>query len=135
MSGWTKVSAESRAGSKPVVVALVADLLFASKIDGAARSQGVTVRIVRDPAAAVNATIEAGGTLILVDLALRKGDPVAAIAALKDHPETAATPLWAFGPHTATELLRDARSAGADRVLARSAFVQELPPLLSSLRR
>jgi hypothetical protein len=36
----------------------------------------------------------------------------------------------AFGPHREGDAFRAAREAGADRVLARSAFVERLPELL-----
>jgi CheY-like chemotaxis protein len=57
-------------------------------------------------------------------------DVPALIARLKSDPETATIPVIAFGSHVNAEALRAAREAGADRVLARSAFVRDLPALL-----
>jgi hypothetical protein len=40
-------------------------------------------------------------------------------------------PVVAFASHVRADLIAEARAAGADRVLARSAFVAELPALVA----
>jgi hypothetical protein len=52
---------------------------------------------------------------------------------LKADPELRTLLVVAFGSHLDREALQAARSAGADRVLARSAFVRELQPLLRGI--
>jgi hypothetical protein len=42
-------------------------------------------------------------------------------------------PVLAFGRHTEAALLREARVAGCDRVVARSQLVEELPALLGEV--
>jgi len=104
------------------VVALVADLLFASKIRGAGGPVETATR-----ADAVRERVERGAVrLVLVDLAVRE-DAVGLIRWVKESSEAEVV---AFGPHTYAELLEAAREAGTDRVLARSAFVRELPGIL-----
>ncbi|MBV9279511.1 MAG: hypothetical protein JOZ41_05480, partial [Chloroflexi bacterium] len=44
----------------------------------------------------------------------------------------ASGPLIAFGPHVDAERRKAARAAGADRVLAKSKFVTELPRLMAA---
>jgi CheY-like chemotaxis protein len=49
---------------------------------------------------------------------------------LKSDPATARIPLVGFYSHVEANLRRDAREAGVDEVMPRSAFVKKLPALL-----
>lgn len=115
------------------VVALVADLLFASRIRGAAAATGVNVQTVSSPAALKRLAVEQEPRLILVDLDARVGDAPALIAELKGAAQLGAVQVVAFGSHLEREALLAAQAAGADRVLARSAFVRELPTILQGM--
>ena len=112
------------------VLALVTDLIFASKIRGAGGAAGVATRTVRTPDAVWAACGEATPRMILLDLEARSGEVPALIRRLKAAPATRAVPVIGFASHVNREAMRAARDAGADRVLARSAFVRELPALL-----
>ncbi len=128
-----------RAGSDPEsapkagALALVADLLFASRIRGVAALVGVPVATVGTATALLRVAREQQPQLILIDLDARVGDAVALIAELKADPVLGAVRVVAFGSHLEREVLQAARSAGADRVMARSAFVRELQPLLRGI--
>lgn len=122
---------EGRQGDEGGVYALVADLIFASRIRAAAAAEGVRVETVTTSNALIEAAHAARPRLILVDLAARGVDPVSLIGALKADSALASVPIVAFGPHVDADLLVAAREAGADRVLARSAFVRLLPSLLA----
>lgn len=111
------------------VIAVVDDLMFGSRIRSAAGQAGVTTVFVR--AAGDLAARAVGADLILLDLATRWLDAPVVIRALKADPLTAAVPIVAFGPHVEADALMAARTAGADRVVARSAFVRMLPELLA----
>ena len=115
----------------PIVIALVEDLLFLSRIREAARGAGVEVRSARTPAALVEAA-RAGATLVLVDADSDRLRGIEAIAALRAEPSASAVPVVAFFSHVHADRAQAARAAGASRVLPRSAFVQELPGLLAS---
>ena len=117
-----------RHSAAPRILALCPDMLFASRVGGAARAAGVEARILRDRDSLLRALDEAPGrTLVLVDLTAAP-DAADAIAAVKaDHPHAS---VIAFARHDATNAIRAARAAGADRVLARSAFVAQLPDIL-----
>ncbi|HEX6506594.1 MAG TPA: DNA-binding response regulator [Chloroflexota bacterium] len=104
------------------IVAAVPDLFFRSRISSAARSAGRTVRFIA-PGAATD-----GYRLALVDL--DAGDDV--LDDIQRLKEACSAPLVAFGPHVDTEGRKAARAAGADRVLAKSRFVTELPALMRS---
>jgi DNA-binding NarL/FixJ family response regulator len=114
-----------------MIVAVVEDLLFGSKIRAAADAGGSTVRFARrteDVAAVVR---EAGASLVIVDLGAAGAAEV--IRSIRATLETSVS-IVAFASHVRADLITDARAAGADRVLARSAFVTELPSLVASGR-
>jgi CheY-like chemotaxis protein len=113
------------------VIALVEDLLFLSRIREAARGLGVGVRPVRGPADLVAAARE-GGRLVLVDADSSRLPWADALGALRADPSLAQLPVVAFLSHVRAERAEAARAAGCGRVLARGAFVQELPRLLSA---
>jgi CheY-like chemotaxis protein len=115
----------------PHVIALAADLMFTARIQGAARAVGAVVQVVGTAEALVARVQAAPPRRVLVDLDARRTDPVAAIAALKADPATRGVPVVAFVSHVRTEAIEAARAAGADQVLARSAFVKVLPDLLA----
>lgn len=111
-----------------LVLTLMTDLFFETRVRGTARAAGVNVRSVRsvDKACALAETIEP--KLLLVDLAAVEDDPDAAIASLRAaFPQTR---LVAFGSHVDTAALTAAQRAGAHEVMPRSAFSAELANLL-----
>jgi CheY-like chemotaxis protein len=110
------------------VVAAVADLLFAARIRAAASDAGRAVQFARSVDELMNAATLA--SLLLLDLDARWLDAAAVIRRLKNDTRTAAVPIIAFVSHVRTDAIEAARAAGADRVLARSAFVRDLPQLL-----
>ncbi len=110
-------------------IAFVEDLLFASRIREAARTAGVEVRTVRN-SDAVETAVREGARLVLVDA---DGDrlPWQEAIAAAFTPGGPAPAVVAFLSHVHADRARTAQAAGA-RVLARSAFVQELPRLLAA---
>lgn len=122
---------ETTTGANGEIVALAADMLFASRIRGAATAAGVNVRMARSPDDAARA-IAAGARRLLLDLDLRGPDPVALIERLRADPATAGVEILAFVSHVREDRIAAARAAGATRVLARSAFVRDLPAILTA---
>ena len=102
-----------------IVVCLVRDLMFAGKITAA----GVPARVVRDPAALATAD----GSHLVVDL-----NQEGALAAAVAWRTRTGRPVVGFVAHVDTSTIEAARAAGIDRVMARGAFAQRLPALLSS---
>ena len=113
-----------------MVFAAVDDLMFSSRISTAAKAVGRTVRFTRSPQAVLDAAREALPSLIILDLNSARTRPLDIVASLKADPELAAIPTVGFVSHVDAAAIAAARAAGVDRVLARSAFVQELPELL-----
>jgi DNA-binding NarL/FixJ family response regulator len=104
------------------LVALVADLMFAARVRGAAPDAAV--------ARSLAALLQAAGPetgLVLVDLQAR--DSVEAIERVREAAPSAQ--VIAFGPHVEKDALAAAQSAGADRVMARGAFVRELAEIVA----
>jgi CheY-like chemotaxis protein len=113
----------------PLVIALMDDLLFLTRIREAARSSGVEIRSVRRTSQLLEAVRE-GASLVLVDADSERLPWAEAVSALRADAGLAGTPICAFLSHVHAERAERARSAGCSRVLARGAFVQELPRLL-----
>ncbi len=112
------------------VIAVVDDLLFLSRIREAAKGAGVEVVSARDAATLVASAPSA--RLVLVDADSDRLPWREAVAALRATPGSAELPIVAFLSHLAVERAAGARAAGIERVLARSAFVRELPGLLAT---
>lgn len=106
--------------------------MFGSKVRGAAEQLGVRVVFARSSEALHDHAASAG--LVLLDLDTRWLDVDADIRRLKTAVATSSVAVVAFGSHLQTETLTAARLAGADRVMARSAFVKVLPELLRALQ-
>jgi CheY-like chemotaxis protein len=119
----------------PLVLGLVPDLLFATRIEQGLRHLGYRVDLAADATALVARTREAEPELVLVDLAARGVDVPAAIRALRADPATRAVPIVAFGPHLDEAARAAARDAGADAVVANSKLALDLPGVLARYAR
>lgn len=113
-----------------VIIVAVDDLMFASRISSAAKALGVEIAFARSPEAIVEAVRTKAPRLVILDLNSVKVRPLEAVAALKADAALATVPTVGFVSHVQTELITAARQAGVDQVLARSAFVTQLPQLL-----
>lgn len=124
------MSNERDNGDALPAVALVGDLIFASRIRGAGSAAGVPTVTVSESGALLDRCREARPRVILLDLDARSADVPALIRRLKADPEIAPVPVIGFVSHVNRAAIDAAREAGADRILARSAFVRQLPALL-----
>jgi len=109
-------------------VALVSDLIFATKIRSTAEVLGVSVELVRNIAGLVAAAGRGPIRRVIIDLNAEGLDAAAAIATAKGLPGR--PHVIAYLSHVQTELARIAGSAGADEVMPRSAFSGRLPEIL-----
>jgi CheY-like chemotaxis protein len=112
------------------VLAAVDDIFFAAKIRGAAESLGLEYGSARDAAGAVESARSNLPAVVVADLHATRCDPFALAESFKRDPALAHVPLVGFFSHVQTELKERALRAGFDRVLPRSAFVQQLPQIL-----
>lgn len=100
------------------------DLIFFSRVSGAARAAGLTVRMVRTQAELLAAARSGAPAGVIVDVHNPGLDLPALVADLK-----ACNPVprvIAYGSHVEAAVLKAARQAGCDRVMPRSQFVEEL---------
>lgn len=117
-----------------MVLVAVDDLLFSSKIRTVAKQAGVDVTFARTPTDILERARSDRPSLVIFDLDCAKTDPVATLAALKADPVLADIPTLGFVSHVRTDLIDAARKAGAEQVLARSAFAGNLADILLSTR-
>ncbi len=113
-----------------MVLAVVDDLMFTSKIRATASQLGVTVAFARSSDAALAEMRKVRPTLAIFDLNNPRTDPIGTVAAMKKDPELAAIPAIGFVSHVQTDLISAARAAGFDDVMARSAFTAHLAEIL-----
>lgn len=111
------------------VLAVIADLLFRSRIDDAARRAGIDLRVAKSMEQLERHLARGVPALVLVDLEIDTLDPAAAIRRLRAEPAAASTPIIGFVGHTNTAAIEAGRAAGAV-VLARGGFAAQLPVLL-----
>ena len=109
---------------------LTADLMTASRVDGAARQAGTELRTVDTAENAVAACTDTPAILVIVDLTIQSLDVAALVTALK---ALAPPPrVVAFGPHVHESALAAARTAGCDEVLSRGQFFAQINDLFAS---
>jgi CheY-like chemotaxis protein len=113
------------------VVVLVSDLMFASRIREAARGGALAVRTLRRPQELLEACVADPPSLVLVDLDDERLQPLDALRLLREDAALQALPVIGFVSHVDGARALAAQAAGCSRVLARSAFVAELPRLLA----
>ena len=113
-----------------MILAVLDDLLFTSKIKAAAGQLGVAVSFARSAGAALDAMTATPPSLVILDLNNARVDPMGLVAAMKANPALAAIPTVGFVSHVQTDLIDAARAAGVTDVMARSAFAQRIGEIL-----
>jgi len=112
------------------VVALMDDLFFQMKLAETARHLGVEVKVAAT-ADALLPLLDPTPKLLIVDLNSRS-QPIAAIERLRGAKN--GVRVVGFLSHVQTELAAQARAAGCDEVMPRSAFTQNLADILAAAK-
>ncbi|HKG58180.1 MAG TPA: hypothetical protein VKB05_00255 [Pyrinomonadaceae bacterium] len=115
-----------------IVISVVDDMFFASKIRAVAEAVGKEISFPRSQEAVVSKARETKPGLIVVDLHNQRIDPVALARELKGDEELQTIKLLGFFSHVQTELQRNALAAGFDQVIPRSVFARDLPEILAT---
>ena len=115
-----------------MILAAVDDLLFASKISAAARQLGVEVIFARSPEEVLRQARALHPPLVIFDLNSTRTKPLATISAIKADADLVGVRTVGFVSHVQAELIEEARRAGVDEVMARSAFSAKLGEILQS---
>jgi DNA-binding NarL/FixJ family response regulator len=112
------------------ILFLTADLMFSTRVLGAASAAGIGLKIV--PAAAGLAQVLTSDCrLVLIDLTLPSLDVSQVVPLIR-----AAAPaarILAFGPHVDEQALAAADQAGCDAVLTRGQFNQQYAQILQGV--
>jgi DNA-binding NarL/FixJ family response regulator len=112
-----------------MILAMVDDLLFLSKIQQTAQHLGVAVGSAQ-PGDLPRMAVEDVPNALIIDLNHRSGKALEVLHTLKSDLKTKDLTVIGFVSHVQNDLIAAARDAGCDLILARSAFVKQLPSLL-----
>jgi len=111
------------------ILAVVTDLFFTVKINEAAKRAGLDVEFVKSGEDVLEKA-RLRPLLIILDLNCTAVEPLLLIEQLKGNPEMKGVSLISYLSHVQGELKLQAQEAGADMVMARSAFSLNLPQIL-----
>jgi CheY-like chemotaxis protein len=113
-----------------MILVAVDDFLFRSKIRATARQAGVDITFAKTAGELLEQARALNPSLVIFDLNSSAMAPIETIAAMKHDPALAAIRTLGFVSHVDTARIQAARSAGADDVMARSAFAGQLADIL-----
>ncbi len=120
-----------------MIIYCASDLMFASKIGGAAEAMGISARPARNRDMLTDrlSQVDDGKpnqpvAAVIVDLDLAEA-AFEMIGLARSH--SAELAIIAFGSHVEGDALRRAEACGATQAMPRSAFTARLPQLLQSL--
>jgi len=111
------------------VLAVVDDLLFTVKISDTAKRLGLETEFLKSDTDVFDRA-KTDPLMIIIDLNATSVQPLKLIEKLKSDPDLKSINLIAYLSHVQGELKLKAQEAGANLVMARSAFSQNLPQLL-----
>jgi PleD family two-component response regulator len=114
-----------------MILAVLDDLMFSSKIKTTANQLGVPVTFARSAESALAEMRKARPGLVIFDLNNPRTNPLAIVSAMKQEPALAAIRTVGYASHVHVDVINAAREAGVDEVLPRSAFTMQLADILS----
>jgi CheY-like chemotaxis protein len=112
------------------ILAVVDDLLFTVKINDAAKRAGLNVEFVKSEHDVIEKVTQEKPLLIILDLNNTSVEPLRLISKLKGDGDLKQISLIGYLSHVQGELKQQAQEAGANIVMARSAFSQNLQQIL-----
>src|SRR5436305_682746 len=115
-----------------MILAVLDDLMFTSKIKSAAGHLGVAITFARSSEAALTSMRAATPSLVILDLNNARTDPLGIVRAMKEDDTLKSVPTVGYASHVMTDLIEAARQAGVGEVLPRSAFTMRLADILAA---
>jgi CheY-like chemotaxis protein len=112
------------------VVLLSNDLTVVSRVDGAVRQMGQSLRGASTESQAVELCEGGDIGMLVIDLTMATVDVASLVEQLKAG-KGAGTRVVAFGPHVHEQRLEAAREAGCDVVISRGQFFSQLATILN----
>ncbi len=119
----------------PLVLSAVDDIFFSARIQSTAKLMGVNLVEATDAAQLEERLAGPAPKMILLDLNSRACAPLDAVRRIKSDARLSKVPVIGFLSHVQHELERQAREAGCDQVLPRSAFSANLTRILGAALR
>ena len=113
-----------------LILAIVDDMFFASKIRATAEALGVKIGFGRPSENLAEKARTQKPDLIIIDLNNEKVDASDLAKELKGDPELSAIRILGFFSHVDVELQKAAVEAGFDQVVPRSVFARDLATIL-----
>lgn len=114
------------------IIVAVDDMFFAAKIRATGEALEVPLRFARKSDDIFVAAKDENPSLIIFDLHTARFDPFRLARELKANEALRHIRLLGFFSHVQTELEREAREAGFDQVMPRSAFTRRLSEILQA---
>jgi PleD family two-component response regulator len=115
---------------KKKILAVVEDLMFTVKIADAAKRAGLEVEFVKSERDVIDKATHEKPLLIILDLNFSAVQPLKLISQMKSDGEMKQISVIGYLSHVQGELKQQAQEAGANIVMARSAFSQNLQQIL-----
>ena len=112
------------------ILAVVEDLMFTVKISDAAKRAGLDVEFVKSEHDVIEKATQENPLLIILDLNFTAVQPLKLISKVKSNGEMKQISVIGYLSHVQGELKQQAQEAGANIVMARSAFSQNLQQIL-----
>jgi CheY-like chemotaxis protein len=114
------------------VVVFAEDIFYTAKIRETARTVARDVRFVRDAGALERRLSGPAPSMVIMDLNAETLRPLEMLRKIKDHPEWKAARVVAYSSLTRAELMQEANQLGAEVVLPKTSFTQQLSDILAS---
>jgi CheY-like chemotaxis protein len=114
-----------------VILCVVDDLMFATKISTAAKAVLAQVAFERTASNVLPRIRAERPALVIFDLNSSRLQPIETIAAIKRDSDLGMTRTLGYVSHVQSDVIAAARAAGCDEVLARSAFSERLGDILT----
>jgi PleD family two-component response regulator len=115
---------------KKKILAVVEDLMFTVKIADAAKRAGLDVEFVKSERDVIEKATQEKPLLVILDLNFSAVEPLKLISTMKSDGEMKQISVIGYLSHVQGELKQQAQEAGANIVMARSAFSQNLQQIL-----
>ena len=113
-----------------MILCVVDDLMFSTKISSAAKAVNAALGFERTPGAVLERIRSDRPSLVIFDLNSSRLMPIETIRAIKADADLRGTRTLGYVSHVQSDVIASARAAGCDEVLARSAFSERLGMIL-----
>jgi len=119
--------------TKPLALVAYENLMPGSRLLNRLQDLGYRVQVLSDAAKLVAQAEALKPLLVIVDLVSKTTDVCAAIAEMKQNPNTTHIPILAYADSKEAKLQKSARESGASMVASDAAIFDQFPQMLDQL--